>query len=67
MAGEILMQFVVTPAGVPDMTTFKVLEASDTNLEPLARAVLATLRFHPAQRVRGCPVRQLAQEVFEFR
>jgi hypothetical protein len=67
VAGEILMQFVVSTLGVPDMTTFKVLKTSDANLEPHARTIVASLRFHPAELVRGCPVRQLAQEVFEFR
>lgn len=67
VAGEILMQFVVNAVGVPDMTTFQVLKASDSRLEPHARTLVASLRFHPAQLVRGCPVRQLAQEVFEFR
>jgi hypothetical protein len=43
-----------------------VLKASDRNLEPHARALLASLRFHAAELVPGCPVRQLVQEVFEF-
>jgi hypothetical protein len=67
VAGEILMQFVVSTLGIPDMTTFKVLKTTDPNLEPHARAIVASLRFQPAELVQGCPVRQLAQEVFEFR
>ena len=65
--GEILVQFVVSATGVPEMTTFKVLKASDQRLEPHARALVASLRFQPAELVRGCPVRQLVQEPFEFR
>jgi hypothetical protein len=49
------------------MTTFKVLQASDQRLEPHARALVASLRFQPAELVRGCPVRQLVQEPFDFR
>ena len=65
--GEILVQFVVSASGVPEMTTFRVLEATDQRLEPHARALVASLRFQPAELVRGCPVRQLVQEPFEFR
>ena len=65
--GEILVQFVVSRTGVPEMTTFRVLKASDHRLEPHARALVASLRFQPAELVRGCPVRQLVQEPFEFR
>ena len=65
--GEILVQFVVSASGVPEMTTFRVLQASDQRLEPHARALVASLRFQPAELVRGCPVRQLVQEPFEFR
>jgi len=67
ITGEILVQFVVNTAGVPEMTTFRVLKASDERLEPQARSVVASLRFHPAELVRGCQVRQLVQEPFEFR
>ena len=67
VTGEILVQFVVNTAGVPEMTTFRVLKASDQRLEPHARSVVASLRFQPAELVRGCPVRQLVQEPFEFR
>jgi hypothetical protein len=66
VAGEVLMQFVVNVGGVPEIATFKVLKATDRNLERHARALLASLRFHPAEYVPGCPVRQLVQEVFEF-
>ena len=65
--GEILVQVVVSASGVPEMTTFRVLKASDQRLEPHARSLVATLRFQPAEIVRGCPVRQLVQEPFEFR
>ena len=64
--GEVLMQFVVNVGGIPEIATFKVLKASNPNLEPYARALVASLRFHPAELVPGCPVRQLVQEVFEF-
>ena len=66
VGGEVLMQFVVNVGGVPEISTFKVLKASDRNLEPHAHARLARVRFHPAELVPGCPVRQLVQEVFEF-
>jgi hypothetical protein len=66
VGGEVLMQFVVNVGGVPEISTFKVLKASDRNLEPHARALLASVRFDPAELVPGCPVRQLVQEVFEF-
>jgi hypothetical protein len=66
VGGEVLMQFVVNVAGVPELSTFKVLKASDPNLEPHARALVARVRFDPAELVPGCPVRQLVQEVFEF-
>ena len=64
--GEVLMQFVVNVGGVPEIPTFRVLKASDRDLEPHARALVGSLRFHPAELVPGCPVRQLVQEVFEF-
>ena len=67
ITGEILVQFVVSTAGVPEMTTFRVLKASDPRLEPQARSLVASLRFQPAELVRGCPVRQLVQHPFEFR
>jgi hypothetical protein len=67
VTGEILVQFVVNTAGTPELTTFRVLKTTDDRLAAQARAVLATLRFSPAQIITGCPVRQLAQEVFEFR
>ena len=66
VAGEVLMQFVVNVAGVPEIATFKVLKATDSSLEPHARTLLSRLRFHAAEYVPGCPVRQLVQEVFEF-
>ena len=66
ITGEILVQFVVNTAGVPEMTTFRMLEATDPRLEPQARALVASLRFQPAELVRGCPVRQLVQQPFAF-
>jgi hypothetical protein len=66
VAGEVLMHFVVNVGGIPELSTFKVLKASDRSLEPHARALVGSLRFHPAELAPGCPVRQLVQEVFEF-
>ena len=66
VAGEVLMQFVVNAAGVAELATFKVLKASDRNLESHARALVGSLRFNPAELVPGCPLRHLVQAVIEF-
>ena len=63
--GEVLVQFVVDTAGVPDMASFKVLRSSHAEFTKAAQAHVSTARYYPAV-LRGRKVRQLVQQPFNF-
>jgi TonB family protein len=65
--GDVLAQFVVDANGVPDVSTFKVLRASDPAFGEAVRAALPDMRFSPAQLSDGTKVKQLVQQPFGFR
>jgi TonB family protein len=64
--GEVLVQFVVNPDGLADMSTFKVLKSSNDLFTQSVKGVLPSMRFVPA-RVGGKAVRQLVQMPFGFK
>jgi hypothetical protein len=66
VAGEILVQFIVDPAGLVEPGTLRVLNDGDARLAAQVRALLPELRFAPAEVPLGCPVRQLVQHPFRF-
>lgn len=65
VSGEVVVQFVVEPSGLPDMSTFKVLKSTHELFTQSVRNAVSQFRFIPAV-VRGTPVRQLLQEPFQF-
>jgi len=63
--GGVATQFVVTPDGRADTTTFKVLRMTDPRfIEPVFRAITKA-KFKPGT-VGGIPVRQMVQQAFFF-
>jgi TonB family protein len=63
--GEVLVQFIVRTDGTIDVSTFKVLKASQVEFETAVREALPLMRFAPAE-VDGKPVPQLVQQPFVF-
>jgi len=63
--GEVLAQFVVNPDGTVDMSTLKVLKASDPAFVGAVRSMLPSWRWEAAE-VSGRKVRQLIQMPFQF-
>ena len=63
--GVVLVQFVVDTLGVADMSTFKVLEASNDLFAESTRASLAKWRFYSAE-VGGRKVKQIVQLPLRF-
>lgn len=63
--GEVLVQFIVRPDGTIDVSTFKVLRATQVEFETAVREALPMMRFAPAE-VDGKPVPQLVQQPFVF-
>lgn len=63
--GQIAAQFVVTPEGKPDMTTFEVLGTTDRAFAESVRRFLGRARFKPGV-VGGVAVREMVQEMFYF-
>lgn len=63
--GEVSMQFVIDTTGRVDPASVKVLASSHELFTESARAVLARLRFRPAE-VGGRKVRMLVQQPFNF-
>jgi TonB family protein len=66
VAGTVLVQFVVSTDGRPEMKTFEVLKSSNGLFTDAVRDVLPNLHFVPAE-VGGEKVRQLVQMPFGFR
>ena len=63
--GEVLVQFVVDTAGLPEMASFKVLRSSHALFTESVRAAVANFRFSPAE-LNGRKVRVLVQQPMNF-
>ena len=63
--GQVIVQFVVDESGAAQMSTFKVLKASDNELAEAVRRAISSSSYFPAE-VRGRKVRQLVQQPFKF-
>lgn len=63
--GAVLTQFVVTPNGTVDMSTFRVLRSDDPLFADAVRVAVADMRFTPAL-LGGRAVQQLVQQAFQF-
>lgn len=63
--GAVLVQFVVDTLGVADMSTFKVLDATNDLFAASTRATLSKWRFYPAE-ASGRKVRQFVQLPLKF-
>jgi TonB family protein len=64
--GEVLAQFVVDSAGVPRMSTVRILRSTHPEFSAAVRDWLAGARFYPAE-LRGRHVAQMVQQPFTFR
>ena len=64
-AGDVLIEFVVDTAGVPELGTVGIVAASHPAFGIAARDAVAAARFTPAFRA-GKPVRQLVQVPVRF-
>jgi protein TonB len=65
LKGEVRAEFVVDTTGIPDTTSFKVLESTHGLFTAAVKTVLPSLRFAPAERG-GKKVKQLVQMPFKF-
>jgi protein TonB len=63
--GAVLVQFVVDTLGVADMSTFKVLDATNDLFAESTRATLSKWRFYPAE-AGGRKVKQIVQLPLKF-
>ena len=63
--GHVLAQFVVNTDGRADMSTFKVLESTDSLFTKAVRDAMVRMRFFPAE-IQGTKVRQIVQQPFVF-
>jgi protein TonB len=63
--GGVLVQFVVDTLGIADMSTFRVLDATNELFAESTRASLAKWRFYPAE-AGGRKVRQIVQLPLRF-
>ena len=64
-AGDVLIEFVVDTAGVPELETVGIVAASHPAFANAARAAVGAARFSPAVKA-GRPVRQLVQVPVKF-
>ena len=64
-AGDVLIEFVVDTAGVPELGTVGIVAASHPAFGTAARDAVASARFTPAFKA-GKPVRQLVQVPVKF-
>lgn len=64
--GEVQAQFVVNEDGRADMSTFKVLKATNDLFGSAVRSALPQMRFYAAE-VGGHKVKQLVQQSFQFK
>jgi TonB family protein len=63
--GTVFAQFVVDTAGLPIMSTFKVLRSDNEQFTQSVKTSLAAMKFEPA-RVGGKAVKQLVEQPFMF-
>ena len=63
--GQVIVQFVVDESGTAQMSTFKVLKASDNELAESVRRAVSASSYFPAE-VHGRKVRQLVQQPYKF-
>jgi protein TonB len=63
--GEVLVQFVVDEKGNAQMSTFKVLKASDNAFSDAVRSAVSSTKYTPAE-LGGRKVKQLVQQPFRF-
>jgi TonB family protein len=66
VSGEVLAQFVVDTTGRADLSTFKVLKATNPQFVEAVRSVLGSWKFTPAE-VGRHTVKQLLQMPFAFK
>ncbi len=64
--GEVQAQFVVNEDGKADVSTFKVLKATNDLFAAAVRSALPQMRFYAAE-VGGHHVKQLVQQSFQFK
>jgi len=64
--GDVQAQFVVNEDGNIEVSTFKILKATNDLFAGAVRAALPSMRFRPAE-ARGKHVRQLVQQAFQFK
>jgi TonB family protein len=64
--GEVLAQFVVTEGGSIEVSTLKIMRATNDLFATAVRAAVPRMRFRPAE-VGGKHVRQLVQQAFQFK
>jgi protein TonB len=64
--GEVQAQFVVNEEGKADVSTFKVLKATNDLFANAVRSALPNMRFYAAK-VGGKKVKQLVQQSFQFK
>lgn len=64
--GEVQAQFVVNEDGRADVSTFKILKASNDLFGTAVRNALPNMRFYAAE-VGGKKVKQLVQQTFQFK
>lgn len=64
--GEVQAQFVVNEEGKADVSTFKVLKATNDLFANAVRSALPNMRFYAAE-VGGKKVKQLVQQSFQFK
>lgn len=64
--GEVQAQFVVNEDGKADMSTFKILKATNDLFGSAVRSALPQMRFYAAE-VGGHKVKQLVQQSFQFK
>ena len=65
VSGQVIAQFVVDAAGVPDVATFKAIRSDHELFTAAVQGAVARLRFTPAL-VGGRAVKQLVQMPFVF-
>ncbi|MEO5588008.1 MAG: TonB family protein [Gemmatimonadaceae bacterium] len=64
--GEVQAQFQVNEDGRADVSTFKVLKATNDLFASAVRSALPNMRFYPAE-IGGRKVKQLVQQSFQFK
>ena len=63
--GRVVATFVIDTTGLADMSTFRVLHASDARFQEAVRRAVGAMTFHPAE-IAGRKVKQVVEEPFDF-